>query len=597
MKSDPVMDRLRRANPVEIRPVTDESSLLSNILARLGDPRLAGQETTRRPRRRAPTLGAVFVGLSVAIAVGVAILAVAVLGHKPAVSNTGHGTALGTARVIAQAPDPSGGLPWGLRAVHTERGQICLQVGRLQGGRIGVLGQDGAWANDHGFHPIPTNGLGFGGNLSCGAPDRNGHAFINISDDDAIANASGDASVNGDAHRAAAGVRLCSQSSSSGRPRATLPPPCPKGVLRDLEYGLLGPDATSITYIDANATHHTQPTSGPDGAYLIVRPQASCVQAHAGSTATCSLGSAGPLLQAGVIIAVTYRNGRVCHLPAPDAGGLVRQASCPLVGYQSPPIERVTKAQLTAPVTTRVLPASHYCNSTGHNIPGCKQVTLSIAFTARIPVSNANSYYEAVVDMPPRHYTPGGPTGCPGAEQGVGPTRSTIRAGQHLNLRVAAPARSHWPGRHRQPVRRRDARDRGADRAGRRCLRSAVRPRRVAVEMDLRALGPTRTRAGEPRNVRSDHQHGWGSWSPPGTHRAATIRPAPGGRVKRRRAARVAARQGRCGALARVRHADRRPRARSARQTDPIGRRARRRAQRDTRRRGRAARQARRAAD
>jgi hypothetical protein len=52
-------------------------------------------------------------------------------------------------------------------------------------------------------------------------------------------------------------------------------------------------------------------------------------------------------------------------------------------------------------------------------------------------VSNANSYYEAVVDMPPRHYTPGGPTGCPGAEQAVGPTRSTIRAGQHLNLRVA----------------------------------------------------------------------------------------------------------------------------------------------------------------
>ena len=435
MKSDPVMDRLRRANPVELRSVADEPGLRSSIVARPGDPRL--QQTTRRPRRRVPTPGAVFIGLSMAIAVGVAILAVTVLGRKPAVSNPGGGAGWGSARVVAQAPDPSGGLAWALRVVHTQRGQVCLQVGRLQGGRIGVLGQDGAWANDHGFHPIPTDGRGFGGGLNCGAPDRNGHAFINLSDDDAVANASGDAAVNGDAHGPAARVELCPQSSSDGRPRPSLSSPCPKGVLRDLDYGLLGPDATSITYIAANGTHHTETTSGPDGAYLIVRPQTSCVQPHAGSHKGCSLGSAGPLLQAGVITTVTYRNGRVCHLPSPDAGGAVRQASCPLVGYRSSPVEHVTKAQLTAPVTVRVLPARHYCNSTGHNIPGCKQITLSIGFTARVPVSNPNTYYEAVVDMPRRDYTPGGPTGCPGGEQGVGPTRGTIGAGQHVTLRVA----------------------------------------------------------------------------------------------------------------------------------------------------------------
>jgi hypothetical protein len=436
MNTDPVIDRLRRANPTEIRPLTDESLLRSRIVAGPGDPRLAGPQTTRRRRRRVPALGTVASGLSVVIAIGVAILVVTALRHQPVARDAGHGAGSASARVIAAAADPGGGLPWGLRAVHTQRGQTCLQVGRLHGGTIGVLGQDGAWGNDHGFHPIPTNAGGFGGPLNCVEPDRNGHAFINISDREAVANASGDAAVNGDAHGAAARVLLCSQSSSTGRPLPALSPPCSAGVLRELAYGLLGPDATSITYVGADGTRHTQPTSGPDGAYLIVRPQTTCVELHAGRRFPCDLGSVGPLLQSGVITTVTYRDGRVCHLPAPGAGGAITQASCPLVGYVSPPFPHVAQAQVTAPVAVRALPAAHYCTSTGHNIPGCKQVTLSIAFTARIPVSNPNSYYEAVVDMPPRDYTPGGPTGCPGGEQGARATRSTVSAGQQVTLRV-----------------------------------------------------------------------------------------------------------------------------------------------------------------
>lgn len=332
MKSDPVMDRLRRANPVEIRPVADEAGLLSSIVARPGDPRLVQQETTRPPRQRLPTLGAVVAGLSVAIAVGVALLAVTVPGHERAASNSGGAAGLGNEHVVVKASDPSGGLPWGLRAVRTQRGQVCLQVGRLQGGRIGVLGQDGAWANDHRFHPIPAEGRGFGGGLNCEAPDRKGHVFINISDNDAVANASGDAAVNGNAHGPAARVQLCPQSSSNGRPRPTLSSPCPNGALRDLEYGMLGPEATTITYIAANGTRATQPISDPDGAYLIVRP-------HTTPTCppTCSQGSAGPLLRAGVITTVTYRNGRVCHLPSPNAHGPSGKPAVLWSGIDLPP--------------------------------------------------------------------------------------------------------------------------------------------------------------------------------------------------------------------------------------------------------------------
>jgi hypothetical protein len=366
----------------------------------------------------------------------VAILAVSALRHQPAARDAGRGAGSASARVIAVAPDPSGGLPWGLRAVHTPRGQTCLQVGRLRGGTIGELGQDGAWGDDRGFHPIPTTTAGFGGPLNCGQPDGHGHAFINISDREAVANASGDAAVNGDARGAAARVLLCPGSSSTGRPLPALSLPCPPGALRDVAYGLLGPEATSITYVAADGARHTQPTRGPDGAYLIVRPRTTCVELHDGRRYPCDLGSSGPLLGAGVITTVTYRDGRVCHLPAPGADGAVRPGRCPLVGYVSPPFPHVTQSQVAAPVSVRVLPARHYCTSTGHNIPGCRQVMLRIAFTARVAVSNANSYYEAVVDMPPRDYTPGAASGCPGGAEGIGPTGKTVRAGQQVTFAV-----------------------------------------------------------------------------------------------------------------------------------------------------------------
>lgn len=456
MRPDPVMNRLRRANRVEVRPLHDEARLLSHIIDSTGDPRLSTPGHGRPQRRRIPSVGTLATTLSVVIALIVTVGALTVLRHHSPRGR--HAAASGSVRIVATAPDPPGGLAWGVREVRTRQGQVCLQVGRLKGAVIGVLGQDGAWANDQRFHPIPATSPGFGGNLGCGEPDRNGNAFINIADYGAIANASGDATTNGSAHGAAAQVKRCPRSSSTGRPEATLPPPCPAADLRDLHYGLLGPDATSITYFSAapEEGRHTQRT-GPDGAYLIVGAQTAppCAQTRSGGTRMCAGGSTGgPLLQAGVITTVTYRSGRVCHLPTPSPSGIVKPASCPLVGYRSPPFIHVTPAQIATPVTARVLPAKHYCTSTGHNIPGSSQIVLDIAFTARVAVTNPNSYYEGIVDMPRRDYIPGGRTGCPesvklSVRPGDNPCRPACPLARPARNVPAGLRREHYPRHHR----------------------------------------------------------------------------------------------------------------------------------------------------
>jgi hypothetical protein len=194
----------------------------------------------------------------------------------------------------------------------------------------------------------------------------------------------------------------------------------------------------SITYLGPRGRVVTEPTSGPDGAYLIVArhgssPCAAGTPTSPRSTCPAALESVGPRLQSGVIIAVHYRSGQVCGLPAPGARGLVGARSCPLAGYRAPTTPHVTEADVASPVTVSIPPAAHYCVSNAHNPRGCKEVSLNIAFTAHVGVHDLNSYYEAVIDMPPRAYTPGGRTGCPGAAGAVQPIGSVIAAGRRVN--------------------------------------------------------------------------------------------------------------------------------------------------------------------
>jgi hypothetical protein len=54
----------------------------------------------------------------------------------------------GPAEVLvgARTPDPAGGPDWAVRTYVSRRGGLCAELGRLQGGVFGDVGQDGAFA-------------------------------------------------------------------------------------------------------------------------------------------------------------------------------------------------------------------------------------------------------------------------------------------------------------------------------------------------------------------------------------------------------------------------------------------------------------------
>ena len=58
-----------------------------------------------------------------------------------------------------RAPDPGGGLPWGLRLVRTQDGLLCAQVGRVSDGVLGQVGVDGAFEDDRTFHALEASEL------------------------------------------------------------------------------------------------------------------------------------------------------------------------------------------------------------------------------------------------------------------------------------------------------------------------------------------------------------------------------------------------------------------------------------------------------
>jgi hypothetical protein len=300
----------------------------------------------------------------------------------------------------------------------------------VQDGTIGVIGQDGAWADDHRFHPISPNA--YTGD-SCTATDADGHAFNNVARDGGGAIAS--AVVNWGAGLQGEG---CGES-NAGRPE----PKCPAQDLRNLNYGLLGPDAVGITFVGADGRRYSEPTNGPDGAYLIVSApgghQTTCVLLRNGGRGCSSGGmTSGPTLGSGVITEVRYRSGQVCRLPVPTADG-VPEASCAPVGYVPGRRPAITSARVISPVSVRALPAKQYCTSGPLSLAPCKpgqtpltgeqrSLLFEISFTARVAVSSGNSYYE-YADRHPG----GGAARCSGPGAGSsGTTLKKVKAGERV---------------------------------------------------------------------------------------------------------------------------------------------------------------------
>ena len=444
-----------------------------------------------RPRLSRPAAVAL-VGL---VATGSALAASGVLrtgaplgAPVPAIPSANEGAVIpGSVHLLGlRVADPDGGPPWGLRVLKTTRGLTCVQFGRVVAGRLGVLGQDGAFADDGAFHPLSSDFLD---GVGCGTDDARGDAFVNEQ-----------------LHGMPASALVADQQHTSGGcyTAASRRRSCPPTALRDVYFGLLGPDAISITRTAPRGAGLTIPTAGSDGAYLIVlaHTKTRCAPQALFCTKGESFGTGGPeLVPYEVISAVGYRGGRSCHVPTPaqlaqirasesarfravlrarmpliyrkvyrrgasaqgslraltpsqaQAFGALRRRylragsvpSCPAVGYVATPGPQLGAAQLASNVSAHIEPARRYCERADQTVPcdarvphGYRRIDMSgtppemllvVEFTARAAVTNFDSHYEINTSDP---NDPGKPR-CPGAGAGqFGPTQQNLRAGQRV---------------------------------------------------------------------------------------------------------------------------------------------------------------------
>jgi hypothetical protein len=272
----------------------------------------------------------------------------------------GFGVLLGPGRLLnARAADPAGGPPWALRLVKTSRGFACVQLGRLVGGKLGILGRDGTFHDDGRFHETGPTASQMG---DCQQTDAAGHAFIA-------------SEYIGYPDSGASG---CGARSSPGDPR----PLCPAGSLRNLFYGLLGPAVRAITYVDATGRVVRQAIRRPLGAYLVVR---------ATEPGRVNVGYFSPgVTPVSGLLAVEYRDGTTCRVGRTRRAAGGRQP-CPLKGYATPQLLPAPRTALAAPIHVRVGTRPLHPHPAGAP-RGAAERRITVRFRAR-RAADARSFY------------------------------------------------------------------------------------------------------------------------------------------------------------------------------------------------------------
>ena len=299
----------------------------------------------------------------------------------------------GSVKVLAIAtPDPHGGPRWGLRVLSTTRGAGCVQVGRLLDGKLVALGEYGAFDNDGLAHQVPVSaGIN---SFSCTPLDGNGHFFHSIT-------------FIGQTASAAWWFRSTScVPTGTPQPTSRAHPPCPLRDERDVYYGLLGPDAQSITYTVAGR-RHTQSTVGTQGAYLIVTDAAAGQRIPGAGGAT---EDDVPVFSP--ITSIEYRDGAKCNLLTAHRWIVGFHACSPSLnaplGYT--PVPAPTQAQIAAPVHTQLhdIPA-HVVrfpefpgqrSSTTRLIHVPAQQEILVSFKSRISLQDVRGEYELEYHVP-----------------------------------------------------------------------------------------------------------------------------------------------------------------------------------------------------
>jgi hypothetical protein len=424
----------------------------------------------------------------------------------PPLPNSQEGVAIpGSVHLLSlRIPDPNGGPPWALRAVKTTRGLECVQLGRFVGGKIGVLGEDGAFSDDGRFHPLSDDAFEF--TFNCGTLDADGHSFT-----DEIAYAI-PASALENSNTSVGGCYAQSPPPRRARRVRAARPICPPSSLRDIYFGMLGPDATHVTYTTPSGAQATTVTAGPNGAYLIVLKHTSGPEGEAGGV-TLTDYSTNPIRSIG------YTDGRSCKLAGPKALtkqqtqaqtlyeaalrarfpvlakvelngpknatphdlALARKTaksaayrvwvkknrsrlraglSCPTVGYVAPRSQEITSADVATAISARTEAAKSFCvdNST-QNIEPCGAVVpagyqrvraniakrndlLVVTWTSRVAVTNQDSHYEVY-----NSNTGAGHKGCADGGTSFGPTQTNISVGQRVVftswVSIGCPGISH----------------------------------------------------------------------------------------------------------------------------------------------------------
>jgi hypothetical protein len=310
------------------------------------------------------------------------------------------------------APDPAGGPDWGMRVLSTTRGQGCIQVGRLLDGKLGALGQDDAFGNDGRFHELPVSAA-FDTINGCALLDGKGRLFTNVTADERAASAwIGVGGRLGGCVPATAGpyekdLRVTRREKEMGLKPA---PICAQADLRNIYYGLLGPQAQSITYV-LDGQRHTLATVGANGAYLFVT-RASAHQLLNFANA----GTADIVPVDGPIREIHYRNGSTCHLTAKSWIGGAYACTPSLsepVGYV--PVGRApTRAEVAAPIHVRLVRGRQ------------RRTVIVLSFTARLAVTDARRIYGV------RWREPGISPGAYGGES----TNSDVAKGQKITWTI-----------------------------------------------------------------------------------------------------------------------------------------------------------------
>jgi hypothetical protein len=236
----------------------------------------------------------------------------------------------GASRLLpVRVPDPEGGLPWGMRIVHTTRGEVCVQIGRVENGQLGELGIDGVFHDDGRFHPMPGDVL----------PETS-RVGVHVGDNDATETVSchlaGQVIVG--VHR---GVDR-SAGAANGHERAR-----PSSDLRDIYYGILGKPAVNVSYHDGAGVRSVA-VLRPLGAYLIVRRAAGGALVGSGAE---SLGSEGDLPPSTPLTAITYRlDGKLCQRGPVEAPGITDHLTDPCPWPHWPTSHLVSPRNLHQPV-------------------------------------------------------------------------------------------------------------------------------------------------------------------------------------------------------------------------------------------------------